>query len=61
MRLEIGLTIPEGFQLVGTRTKGNAVVVVFEPKPYKVPEPEQQKRRRIGFVQDPEPAGNNKK
>lgn len=49
---EIKLTIPDGFRLVGTRTDGGQVVVVFEPIPYEEPAPAPEPRRKIGFVRD---------
>ena len=48
---ELKVQIPVGFQLVGTRTKGDSVIIVFAPQ-MKREKPEPEKPHRIGFIQE---------
>lgn len=47
---EIKMKIPEGSLLIGTRTDGDTVIVIYQTLPQQEPQPEPEPRKPIGFA-----------
>lgn len=55
---EIKMKIPEGSLLIGTRTDGDTVIVIYQTLPQQEPQPEP--RKPIGFASYQKPAKKKK-